>query len=114
MSMTENVTGVLTIAIAGITVALTPSDALAWGQTFMQLGPLAVVLFLIWRIRQLDKDLGHCRVSHERVTQQLLLAFTALKDPSVAATLPHPKDIVDGNATLVQCPDGSCKVDQRH
>lgn len=114
MSMTENVTGVVTVAIAGVTVALTPQDALAWGQTLMQLGPLALVLSLVWRIRQLGGQLSSCRVSNERVTQQLLLAFTALKDPNVAANLPHPKDIVDGSATLVQCPDGTCKVDQRH
>ena len=114
MSMTENVTGVLTISIAGLTVALTPTDALAWGQTLMQLGPLMLVLFLIWRIRQLDKDLGKCRTSHDRVTQQLLLAFTALKDPEVAANLPNPKDIIDGSANLVQKPDGTCIIDHRH
>jgi hypothetical protein len=112
--MTENVTGVLTIAIAGVTVALTPADALAWGQTLMQLGPLALIMFLVWRLKQLDKDLGSCRESHDKVAQQLLLAFTAIKNPELAADLPHPSDIVNGNATLVQCPDGTCKVDQRH
>ena len=114
MSTTETVTGILTVSIVGVTVALTPQDALAWGQTLLQLGPLAIILFLVWRIKQLDSQLNSCRVSHERVTNQLLLAFTALKDPTVAANLPHPKDIVDGSATLVVCPDGTCKVDQRH
>ena len=114
MSTTETVTGILTVSIAGVTVALTPQDALAWGQTLLQLGPLAIILFLVWRIKQLDSQLNSCRVSHERVTNQLLLAFTALKDPTVAANLPHPKDIVDGSATLVACPDGTCKVYQRH
>lgn len=114
MSMTENVTGVITVAIAGVTVALTPQDAIAWGQTFMQLGPLMLVLFLVWRLKKLDDQLKDCRTSHDRVANQLLLAFTAIKNPEVAANLPHPKDIVDGSATLVSCPDGTCKIDQRH
>lgn len=110
MSMTETVTGVLTVSIAGVTIVLTPQDALAWGHTLMQLGPLALILFLIWRIKQLDSQLSTCRKSHESVTNQLLLAFTALKDPTMAATLPNPQDIVNGNANLVKCSDGTCKI----
>lgn len=110
MSIPESATGVLTVALAGITVSLTPQDALDWGNALMQLGPLMLILFLIWRMWGLDKQLRECRESHEKVAGQLMLAFTALRDPTLAASLPTPHEIITGKATIEKCPDGTCKV----
>lgn len=106
----DHATGVVTVAIGGVTAALTPADAMAWGSTLMALAPLFVVLFLIWRVRVLDMELQQCRKAHQRVAEQLLLAFTAIKDPGVARKLPNAIDVLQGNYDLSECLDTSCKT----
>lgn len=72
--MTEKVdqaVGLVTIAFAGITATLAPSDAAAWGSVIMELAPLGLIAFLIWRIRQMDTDLKHCRKQHGKVDERL-------------------------------------------
>ena len=106
----DHATGVVTVAIGGVTAALTPADARAWGDTLMALLPLFVVLFLVWRVRVLDKQLQQCRLAHQRVSEQLLLAFSAIKDPGVAKKLPTAIDVLEGNYDLSDCLDTSCKT----
>ena len=99
----DQVTGVVTVAIGGVTAALTPADALVWGDTLMSLAPLGLILFLIWRVRVVDKQLQQCRQAHQRVAEQLLLAFTAIKDPTV--------EVIQGKYDLNECIGGQCNKD---
>jgi hypothetical protein len=56
----DHVTGVVSIALGWLTVALSPADALAWGDTLMQLAPFGLITFLVWRMRVLDAQLKDC------------------------------------------------------
>lgn len=102
-------TGVITVAIGGVTAALTPADAMAWGNTLMALAPLLAIVFLIWRVRVMDKQLQECRAAHQRVAEQLLIAFTALKNPGVAQKLPDAMDVLQGNYDLQDCLGDRCE-----
>lgn len=67
----DQVVGLVTVSIAGITATLAPGDAAAWGMVLMDLAPLGLIIFLIWRIRQMDRDLKHCREQHSKVDERL-------------------------------------------
>lgn len=99
----DQVTGVVTIALGWLTVVLTPGDALVWGETLTQLAPFGLIAFLIWRMRQLDKQLKSCRDNHERVNQQLLLAYTAIKEVTIREKLPSTQEFIDGDFNLGEC-----------
>jgi hypothetical protein len=109
----DQATGVVTLALGWLTVALSPADALAWGDTLTQLAPFGLIAFLIWRMRQLDNHLKSCREGHERVSQQLLLAYTAIKEVTIREHMPSPQQFLDGDFNLEDCLSDSCKTDKR-
>lgn len=67
----DQATGVVTLALGWLTVALSPSDALAWGDTLTQLAPFGLIAFLIWRMRQLDRQLKDARDKYDRLVHHL-------------------------------------------
>lgn len=99
----DQATGVVTIALGWLTVALSPNDALAWGETLTQLAPFGLIAFLIWRLRQIDRQLLDCRKSHTRTSEQLLIAFMALKNPEVNKVLPEAGELVRDSCDLEGC-----------
>jgi hypothetical protein len=68
----DQATGVVTIALGWLTVALSPGDALAWGDTLTQLAPFCLIAFLIWRMRRLDSELKDYKERCDRLTDQLM------------------------------------------
>lgn len=74
----DGATGVISIAIFGVQAVLTPADALVWGNTFIQMAPALLILFLIWRIHKLDKLYTECRRDLARTVEQLAHAHVAL------------------------------------
>ena len=99
----DQATGVITIALGWLTVVLTPGDAIAWGETLTQLAPLGLIAFQIWRIRILDSQLKDCREAHDKVAQQLLLAYTAIRDVTIRDKMPTPQEFIDGDFNLGEC-----------
>lgn len=67
----DQATGVVTLALGWLTVVLSPSDALAWGETLTQLAPFGLIAFLIWRMRQLDRQLKDARDKYDRLVREL-------------------------------------------
>lgn len=99
----DQVVGLVTISLAGITATLSPSDAAEWGRTIMSLAPLGLIGFLIWRVRQMDSQLNKCRDAHQRVSEQLLLAFTAIHKVQPSPDLPTPEEFIQGKFNLGDC-----------
>jgi hypothetical protein len=94
-AMVEKTTGAVTIAVGGITATLGHEDVAAWGSVLMSLAPLLLILFLIWRIHKLDQQHRDCQKRHEALQQsqqkmqeQLLTTFLAVKSPSIRKELP--------------------------
>jgi large-conductance mechanosensitive channel len=109
----DQATGVVTIALGWLTVALAPADALAWGDTLTKLAPFFLIAFLIWRMRQLDNQLKEARAVNDRMSQQLLLAYTAIKEVTIRDHMPSPQQFLDGDFNLEDCLSDSCKTDKR-
>lgn len=106
----DQATGVITIAFGWLSVALTPQDALTWWDTMVQLAPFFLIVFLIWRMRGLDNQLKSCREGHERVNQQLLLAYTAVREVSIREHMPTPEAFLDGDFNIKECLDDNCDL----
>lgn len=112
--MTEKIdqaVGLITLSFAGITATLAPADAAAWGSVLMDLAPLGLIAFLIWRVRQMDTDLKHCREQHGKVAEQLLLAYTALTNDNIRRKLPTKEQFLSGEFDLGKCLEEKCELD---
>jgi len=68
----DQATGIITVALAGITATLSVSDAIQWGVAIMDLAPLILIGFLLWRVRMLDKSLQKCQCMHDNILEKLL------------------------------------------
>lgn len=99
----DQIVGLVTVSIAGFTATLAPSDAAAWGAVLMDLTPLGLIAYLVWRVRQMDAQLGACRKAHERVSEQLLLAFAAIKKEDKKEQLPSEEDFITGKFNIGEC-----------
>lgn len=99
-SKLDSATGVITFAIAGVSGSFSAADFHEWGTTFMSLSPFVLVLFLIWRIRQLDLQHKECTENQSRTQEQLLLAFYAIQNEQVRDKLPTMDDFKSGNFCL--------------
>jgi hypothetical protein len=99
----DQATGVVTLALGWLTVALSPADALAWGDTLTQLAPFGLIAFLIWRMRQLDRQLKHCTENHNKVSQQLLLAYTAIREVTIREKMPTAQEFINGDFSIGEC-----------
>lgn len=103
---TEKVTGVVTVAVAGVQASLTHEDVAAWGNMLMSLAPLILILFLIWRIYKLDQQHKDCQDRYEELQasqqvmqEQLLTTFLAIKSPNIRKELPTVEDFKANNFT---------------
>lgn len=101
----DQAVGLITLSIGGVTATLAPHDAAAWGSVLMDLAPLGLIAFLIWRVQKMDRQLASCREQHDRVTDQLLLAYTALTNRNVRQNLPTKEDFLSGQFTIQQILD---------
>lgn len=101
----DQAVGLITLSIGGVTATLAPHDAAAWGSVLMDLAPLGLIAFLIWRVQKMDKQLASCRKQHDMVTDQLLLAYTALTNRAVRQNLPTKEDFLSGQFTIQQILD---------
>lgn len=101
----DQAVGLITLSIGGVTATLAPHDAAAWGSVLMDLAPLGLIAFLIWRVQKMDKQLANCREQHDRVTDQLLLAYTALTNRNVRQNLPTKEEFLSGQFTIQQILD---------
>lgn len=108
----DQASGVITIALGGITASLTAGQAAEWGSVLMSLAPLILIGFLIWRVRMLDSQLKCCQENHDKVTNQLTLAYMAMRDPQVARKLPTQEDFLEGNFDINKCLDEFCGPDK--
>lgn len=110
MSKAETATGVISFSIAGITAALTASQAGEWITVLMGSGPFLLILFLIWRMRKLDTQLKDCQESHQRVTNQMIMAYMAMKDPEAAKKLPSMEMFISGDFDPKECLKEICDI----
>lgn len=101
----DQAVGLITLSIGGVTATMAPHDAAAWGSVLMDLAPLGLIAFLIWRVQKMDRQLASCREQHDRVTDQLLLAYTALTNRNVRQNLPTKEDFLSGQFTIQQILD---------
>lgn len=109
-SKLDAVTGVVTVSIAGITAVLTPDDARQWGEVLIAYAPLALIGFLIWRIRSLDKKLNKCEQKHEEANAKLLLAYSALLKGPQGMKMPTEEEFASGNFDINECLGDNCYV----
>lgn len=96
----DAVTGAITVTLGALSGTFTPADFHEWGTTFMSLSPFVLVLFLIWRIRQLDAQHKECTVNQIKTQEQLILAYRAIQSVQVRRNLPHEDDFKAGNFDL--------------
>lgn len=90
-------TGVITVAVAGVNGSFSASDVHEWGTVLMNLAPLVLILFLIWRIYKLDQQHKECLDNHSRMQEQVLLAYLAAKSPDAGNDLPSKADFMAGS-----------------
>lgn len=110
MSKAEQATGVITFSFAGITAALTAAQAAQWGEVLMGMGPILLILFLIWRMRKLDAQLKDCQENHQKVTNQMIMAYMAMKDPALASKLPPMEQFISGEFDPKECMKEVCDI----
>lgn len=96
----DAVTGIITVTLGAVSGSFSPADFQAWGTTFMSLSPFVLVLFLIWRIRQLDNQHKECTSNQTKISEQLILAYRAIQDADVRSNMPAEHDFKAGNFCL--------------
>lgn len=96
----DTVTGIVTVTLGALSGSFSPADFHEWGTTFMSLSPFVLVLFLIWRIRQLDSQHKDCTTNMTKMQEQVLLAYRAVQDGQVRRNLPSEDDFREGNFCL--------------
>lgn len=96
----DAVTGVITVTLGALSGSFSPADFHEWGTTFMSLSPFVLVLFLIWRIRQLDSQHKECTSNHAKTQEQLVLLWHANQSNQVRRNLPTEQEFVSGNFDL--------------
>lgn len=96
----DGITGIVSIAIMGVSATLTPDDATAWGIALQGLAPLILFIFLLWRIYKLDKQHMECTKNNEKLQEQMLLTYRAVQSVQVRRQLPQEEDFKQGNFNL--------------
>lgn len=103
----EKTTGVVTVAVAGVTASMTHEDVASWGNTLMSLAPLLLILFLIWRIYKLDQQHKECQERYEQLQssqqamqEQILTTFLAVKSPTIRKELPTVQEFKEKSFTV--------------
>lgn len=105
-AIAEKATGAVTIAVAGVTATLGHEDVKEWGNVLLALAPLLLILFQTWRIYKLDQQHKDCQERHEqlqesqqRMQEQILTTFLAVKSPTMRKDLPTVKEFKESNFT---------------
>lgn len=93
----DAVTGIITVTLGAVSGSFSPADFHEWGTTIMSLSPFVLVLFLIWRLRQLDSQHKECTANQIKFQDQLMLAYRAIQDGHVRNKLPSEDDFMSGN-----------------
>lgn len=93
----DTVTGILTVSFGVISGSFSSADFHEWGTTFMSLSPFVLVLFLIWRIRQLDLQHKQCGDNLSKTQDKLDLMYHAITDIQVRRNMPTAGEFRDGN-----------------
>lgn len=93
-------TGVVSVAVFGVSATLTPQDATAWGNVIITMAPAILILFLLWRIHKMDKQHAECNKNWAQTREQLTLAWRAIQQMNFTCKLPTEKDFLEGNFTL--------------
>jgi hypothetical protein len=96
----DAVTGIVTVTLGVISGSFSAADFQAWGTTVMGLSPFVLILFLIWRMRQLDLQHKECTANQIKTQDQLVLAFRAIQDSQVRKNLPTEDEFCAGNFCL--------------
>lgn len=97
---TDAVTGIITVTFGVLSGSFSPADFHEWGTTVMSLSPFVLVLFLIWRIRQLDFQHKECTANWAKTQEQVVLAYRAIQDVQVRRNLPSEDEFKSGNFCL--------------
>lgn len=100
----DGTTGVISVAIFGITGSFTPADASAWGEVIISIAPAILILFLIWRIHKLDKQHAECQANWQRSQDQLILLHRALQASPAICPLPPEHKFKEGQFDLNEHP----------
>lgn len=98
----DGATGVITVAIGGVTAVFSSADLISWGNAIMSSGPLLLILFLVWRVHKLDKQHSDCQERHAKMQEQLLFAYTALQKAQMPCTLPPAERFLANDFTLTE------------
>lgn len=105
-AIAEKATGVVTVAVGGVTATFGHQDVAAWGNVLMSLAPLLLILFLTWRVYKLDQQHRDCQENFKKVQdsqnkmqEQILLTFLATKHPE-ACELPAVKAFKENEFTV--------------
>lgn len=96
----EGATGIISVAIFGITAQFSPTDITAWKEVLMGAAPLLLILFLIWRVHKLDKQHEECNANWMKAQEQLVLAYRAIQNPDMCRRLPGEEAFKEGNFNL--------------
>ena len=96
----DAVTGIVTVTLGVISGSFSPADFHEWGITILNLSPFVLILFLIWRLRQLDVQHKECTANQIKTQDQLVLAFRAIQDSQVRKNLPSEDEFCAGNFCL--------------
>lgn len=67
----EAATGIVTVALGAVSGSFSPADLHEWGTTFLSLSPFLLILFLVWRIHQLDKQHKDCTANQSAMQSQI-------------------------------------------
>lgn len=93
----DGATGIVTVALGFISGSFTAEDFHTWGQTIMSLSPFVLILFLLWRIWKMDKQLKDKDEQLIKTQDKLDLLYSALTSTQVRRNLPSACDFRDGN-----------------
>lgn len=93
----DGATGVITIALGVLSGTFTAADFHEWGQTIMSLSPFVLILFLLWRIWKMDKQLKDKDDQLIKTQDKLDLVYLALTNTQVRRNMPSACDFRDGN-----------------
>lgn len=96
----DSATGIVTVAVAGISGSFSAEDIHTWGTMLLSLSPFILILFLIWRIRQLDLQHKDCTANQEKLQDQIVLAYRAAQSPRVCNNLPDEEKFKSGDFNL--------------
>ena len=93
-------TGVVSVAVFGISGSFSPEDAAAWSSVIVSAAPAILILFLIWRINKLDKQHSECNANWIKTQSQLALAYRALQGTQTSCRLPTEHEFMKGEFNL--------------